>query len=71
MFQVDETIESLFLSQKSFFTEIQPDDTNYLDFQHFEKEDIQVRQNILTANGLHPVLDYMNLSLSSPVQYSP
>jgi hypothetical protein len=52
-------------------TEMQPTDMNAMDFKNYEKDDVTGKRNILSGNGLHPVLDYMNLSLTSPVQYFP
>ena len=43
MFDVDETVEKLFFSQKAFFTELPADDVNNLDYENFEKDDIIVR----------------------------
>jgi len=42
-----------------------------MDFINFEKDDVTGKRNILGGNGLHSVLDYMNISLTAPVQYFP
>lgn len=71
MLQVDETLDALFLSQKSFLTDLPPGELNNVDYNNFEKDGHVIKSNVLNGNGLHPVLDYLNLGLTMPVQYSP
>jgi hypothetical protein len=46
-------------------------DLNNLDFSSFDKEDSTIKHSILKGNGSHPILDFLSLSLTLPVQYSP
>jgi hypothetical protein len=68
---VDETVEALFLNQRSFLLEMPPTDLNPMDYTNYERDDVTGKRNILSGNGLHPILDFMNLSLTAPVQYFP
>ena len=66
---MDLTIENLIQSNEFYFRMMKADDMNLLNYTHFDKEFTQ--NKILKGLGTHQCLDFLNLSLTMPLMYSP
>ena len=69
LLEVEQTVENLIQSNEFYFRMMKADDLNILNYTNFDKEFTQ--NKILKGLGTHQCLDFLNLSLTMPLVYSP
>ena len=68
MLEVPQLVENLVRSNDHYFRVMHQDDSNLFSFQNFQKD---FNARILKGLGTHQCLDFLNLSLSVPLNYAP
>ena len=69
MLEVPQLVENLMQSNDYFFRSMRVEDCDLLSFENFQKDFNKAK--ILKGLGTHQCLDFLNLSLSVPLCYSP
>ena len=69
MLEVPQLVENLMQSNEHFFRSMKVEDCDLLSFENFQKDFNKAK--ILKGLGTHQCLDFLNLSLSVPLCYSP